>query len=125
MSLVRQPDGALRRVESWENANLQAQTAAASMLGQPLTAAAAGWFWTDQYRDNLQFVGDMQGDAWQLRGSPEQGKAIWFNLQNGVLIGAVTLNQGREIRPIRKWIQSGKTFDAKLLIDENIALKSL
>ncbi|MFY3817896.1 hypothetical protein ACOS7Z_26365, partial [Escherichia coli] len=25
----------------------------------------------------------------------------------------------------RKWIQSGKTFDAKLLIDENIALKSL
>ncbi|EQA3172912.1 hypothetical protein ACX0MP_004430, partial [Escherichia coli] len=27
--------------------------------------------------------------------------------------------------PIRKWIQSGKTFDAKLLIDENIALKSL
>ena len=33
--------------------------------------------------------------------------------------------QGREIRPIRKWIQSGKTFDAKLLIDENIALKSL
>ncbi|MCX3370607.1 oxidoreductase C-terminal domain-containing protein, partial [Escherichia coli] len=48
-----------------------------------------------------------------------------FNLQNGVLIGAVTLNQGREIRPIRKWIQSGKTFDAKRLTDENIALKSL
>ncbi|MDF4192093.1 hypothetical protein PV939_11815, partial [Ligilactobacillus salivarius] len=34
-------------------------------------------------------------------------------------------NQGREMRPSRKWIQSGKTFDAKLLIDENIALKSL
>lgn len=62
---------------------------------------------------------------WLCRGNPETQKAIWFNLQNGVLIGAVTLNQGREIRPIRKWIQSGKTFDAKLLIDENIALKSL
>ncbi|MCZ5652277.1 hypothetical protein O5472_26240, partial [Escherichia coli] len=26
----------------------------------------------------------------------------------------VTLNQGREIRPIRKWIQSGTTFDVLL-----------
>ncbi|STF40820.1 3-phenylpropionate dioxygenase ferredoxin--NAD(+) reductase component [Escherichia coli] len=75
--------------------------------------------------DNLQFIGDMHGDDWLCRGNPETQKAIWFNLQNGVLIGAVTLNQGREIRPIRKWIQSGKTFDAKLLTDEDIALKSL
>ncbi|MES3836144.1 oxidoreductase C-terminal domain-containing protein, partial [Escherichia coli] len=78
-----------------------------------------------QYSDNLQFIGDMRGDDWLCRGNPETQKAIWFNLQNGVLIGAVTLNQGREIRPIRKWIQSGKTFDAKRLTDENIALKSL
>lgn len=125
VALVRQPDGALRRVESWENANLQAQTAAASMLGQPLTAAAAGWFWTDQYRDNLQFVGDMQGDAWQLRGSPEQGKAIWFNLRDGALAGAVTLNNGREVRVLRKLIQSSRPVSADALCDETVALKSL
>lgn len=125
VALVRQPDSALRRVESWENANLQAQTAAASMLGQPLTAAAAGWFWTDQYRDNLQFVGDMQGDAWQLRGSPEQGKAIWFNLRDGALAGAVTLNNGREVRVLRKLIQSSRPVSADALCDETVALKSL
>ena len=125
VALVRQPDGALRRVESWENANLQAQTAAASMLGQPLTAAAAGWFWTDQYRDNLQFVGDMQGDAWQLRGSPGQGKAIWFNLRDGALAGAVTLNNGREVRVLRKLIQSSRPVSADALCDETVALKSL
>lgn len=125
VALVRQPDGALRRVESWENANLQAQTAAASMLGQPLTAAAAGWFWTDQYRDNLQFVGDMQGDAWQLRGSPEQRKAIWFNLRDGALAGAVTLNNGREVRVLRKLIQSSRPVSADALCDETVALKSL
>lgn len=125
VALVRQPDGALRRVESWENANLQAQTAAASMLGQPLTAAAAGWFWTDQYRDNLQFVGDMQGDAWQLRGSPEQGKAIWFNLRDGALAGAVTLNNGREVRVLRKLIHSSRPVSADALCDETVALKSL
>ncbi|HIA9244351.1 TPA: oxidoreductase C-terminal domain-containing protein, partial [Escherichia coli] len=110
---------------SWENANNQAQIAASAMLGLPLPRLPPPWFWSDQYSDNLQFIGDMRGDDWLCRGNPETQKAIWFNLQNGVLIGAVTLNQGREIRPIRKWIQSGKTFDAKRLTDENIALKSL
>lgn len=129
VAITRLDNGALHRCESWENANNQAQIAAAAMLGLPLPLPLPllppPWFWSDQYSDNLQFIGDMRGDDWLCRGNPETQKAIWFNLQNGVLIGAVTLNQGREIRPIRKWIQSGKTFDAKLLIDENIALKSL
>ncbi len=106
------------------NANNQAQIAAAAMLGLPLPLLPPPWFWSDQYSDNLQFIGDMRGDDWLCRGNPETQKAIWFNLQNGVLIGAVTLNQGREIvNP--QMDQSGKTFDAKQLTDENIALKSL
>lgn len=125
VAITRLDNGALHRCESWENANNQAQIATGTMLGLPLPRLPPPWFWSDQYSDNLQFIGDMRGDDWLCRGNPETQKAIWFNLQNGVLIGAVTLNQGREIRPIRKWIQSGKTFDAKLLIDENIALKSL
>lgn len=125
VAITRLDNGALHRCESWENANNHAQIAAAAMLGLPLPLLPPPWFWSDQYSDNLQFIGDMRGDDWLCRGNPETQKAIWFNLQNGVLIGAVTLNQGREIRSIRKWIQSGKTFDAKQLTDENIALKSL
>ncbi|XNM71499.1 oxidoreductase C-terminal domain-containing protein [Escherichia coli] len=64
------------------------------MLGLPLPLLPPPWFWSDQYSDNLQFIGDMRGDDWLCRGNPETEKAIWFNLQNGVLIGAVTLNQG-------------------------------
>ena len=125
VALTRQPDGSLRRVESWENANFQAQIAAAAMLGLPLPTATPGWFWTDQYSDNLQFVGEMQGERWLIRGNSDAHKAIWFNLQDGVIVGAVTLNQGREIRLLRKWIQAKKKPPMAALVDETILLKSI
>lgn len=125
VALTRQPDGSLRRIESWENANFQAQVAAAAMLGLPLPEAAPGWFWTDQYSDNLQFVGEMHGESWLVRGDPDAQKAIWFSLQNEVIVGAVTLNQGREMRLLRKWIQAKKKPPVAALVDETILLKSI
>ncbi|MCL5623199.1 phenoxybenzoate dioxygenase, partial [Escherichia coli] len=125
VAITRQADGSLVRVESWENANFQAQVAAAAMLNQPQPAATPGWFWTDQYRDNLQFIGEMQGDSWLIRGNSDAQRAIWFNLQDDVIVGAVTLNQGREIRLLRKWIQAKKKPPVAALIDETILLKSI
>lgn len=125
VALTHQPDGSLARVESWENANIQAQIAAAAMLHLPLPGKTPGWFWTDQYRDNLQFIGEMQGGSWLVRGDADAQKAIWFNLQDGVIVGAVTLNQGREIRLLRKWIQGRKKPPVAALVDEAILLKSI
>lgn len=125
VAITRQPDGSLHRIESWENANFQAQTAAAAMLNQPLPVATPGWFWSDQLSDNLQFVGEMQGENWICRGNPDERKAIWFQLRDGALVGAVALNQGREVRVLRKLIQSGKTLARDALTDERVALKSL
>ncbi|HHG8771778.1 TPA: phenylpropionate dioxygenase ferredoxin reductase subunit [Raoultella planticola] len=125
VALTRLADGTLHRVESWENANVQAQTAAAAMLGQELPVATPGWFWTDQFSDNLQFVGDMQGATWCCRGDPAQKKAIWFQLRGGALVGAVALNQGREVRVLRKLIQSGKQLSIEALANESLALNSL
>ncbi len=125
VAITRQPDGSLHRIESWENANFQAQTAAAAMLNQPLPVATPGWFWSDQLSDNLQFVGEMQGENWICRGNPDERKAIWFQLRDGALVGAVALNQGREVRVLRKLIQSGKPLARDALTDERVALKSL
>lgn len=125
VAITRQPDGSLHRIESWENANFQAQTAAAAMLDQPLPVATPGWFWTDQFSDNLQFVGEMQGENWICRGNPDERKAIWFQLRDGALVGAVALNQGREVRVLRKLIQSGKKLAVDALTDESLALKLL
>ncbi len=125
VAITRQPDDSLHRIESWENANFQAQTAAAAMLNQPLPVATPGWFWSDQFNDNLQFVGGMQGENWICRGNPDERKAIWFQLRDGALVGAVALNQGREVRVLRKLIQSGKPLARDALTDERVALKSL
>ncbi|ENM1946521.1 phenylpropionate dioxygenase ferredoxin reductase subunit [Citrobacter braakii] len=125
VAITRQPDGSLERVESWENANNQAQIAAAAMLNLPLPEKTPGWFWTDQFNDNLQFVGDMQGQTWFCRGNPDDGKAIWFHLRDGKLIGAVALNNGREVRALRKLIHSGRAVSEEELCDEGVALKSL
>lgn len=125
VAITRQPDGSLHRIESRENANFQAQTAAAAMLDQPLPVATPGWFWSDQFSDNLQFVGKMQGENWICRGNPDERKAIWFQLRDGALVGAVALNQGREVRVLRKLIQSGKPLARDALTDERVALKSL
>ena len=125
VALTRQPDGSLRRIESWENANFQAQVAAAAMLGLPVLDATPGWFWTDQYSDNLQFVGEMQGENWLCRGEPGDRKAIWLQLREGALAGAVALNNGREVRVLRKLIQSGRVVSEDALCDESVPLKSL
>ena len=95
------------------------------MLGLTLPTLPPPWFWTDQFSDNLQFIGDMRSDGWVVRGSPDDGKAIWFNLQNEVIVGAVTLNQGREMRQLRKWIQAKKKPLLAALLDETVTLKSI
>lgn len=115
----------LVRLETWDNANQQAQLAACAMLGKPLPAAVPVWFWTDQFDSNIQFIGSMHSEQWLMRGSAEAHNAIWFALQDGRLAGAITLNQGREIRHLRKLIQSENQVDETLLTDPQVTLKSL
>jgi len=113
------------RLETWDNANQQALVAACAMLDQPLPATVPVWFWTDQFDSNIQFIGAMQSEHWLVRGSVEAHNAIWFALQEGRLVGAITLNQGREMRHLRRLIQQGNLVDEKLLTDPLVALKSL
>jgi len=122
---LRRQGEQLVRLETWDNANQQALAAASAMLDKPLPAPVPVWFWTDQFDSNIQFVGAMQSERWLMRGNTEGHSAIWFALQNGKLIGAITLNQGREIRHLRKLIQQGVTVDEKQLVDPQVALKSL
>lgn len=119
-------DGSHSRRETWENANLQAAKIAHTILGLPQTPSAAPWFWTDQYGLNIQFVGDMAAPQWIYRGQPETQAFILFGLDDKQkLIGAVTVNMGREMRNCRKLIAQDHVFKIEDLVDEHTKLKSL
>lgn len=122
---LRRRGAQLIRLETWDNANQQALVAACAMLDKPLPAAVPVWFWTDQFDSNIQFVGDMQSERWLMRGSAEVHNAIWFAMRDGRLVGAITLNQGREMRHLRKLIQQAGPVDERRLTDPLVALKSL
>ncbi|HEY4467620.1 MAG TPA: 3-phenylpropionate/cinnamic acid dioxygenase ferredoxin--NAD(+) reductase subunit [Klebsiella sp.] len=122
---LRRQGEQLVRLETWDNANQQALAAACAMLDKPLPARVPVWFWSDQFDHNIQFIGAMDGERWLLRGSVEAHSAIWFALQDDRLIGAITLNQGREIRHLRKLIQQATPVDETLLTNPLVTLKSL
>ncbi|KGM29874.1 3-phenylpropionate dioxygenase [Photorhabdus luminescens] len=101
--LQREPlTGDLQRRETWENANRQATIAAYAMMGLEPPQPGAPWFWTDQWGINIQMVGNMQAEEWHVQGDLQSDKAILFGTENEVLVGAVAINQGREMRNLRK-----------------------
>ncbi len=114
----------LRR-ETWESAKNQAVAAAHAMLGLPLPAVDVPWFWTDQCGLNIQFAGDMQAPEWLVRGELAQGQAVLFGLNDGVLTGAITVNQGREMRSARQLIAKQARLPHAVLQDPVQSLRNL
>ncbi|NRN26913.1 phenylpropionate dioxygenase ferredoxin reductase subunit [Photorhabdus heterorhabditis] len=101
--LQREPlTGELQRRETWENANCQATIAAHAMMGLEPPQLGAPWFWTDQWGINIQMIGKMQAENWHIKGDLQSDKAILIGTENKILVGAVTINQGREMRNLRK-----------------------
>jgi len=90
------------RLESWQNANEQARTAAAAMLGAPVTTQSLPWFWTDQGSHNIQMLGLPADDLEYVRhGDPANAKALWIGHRHLVPVHGVALNAGAELRAIR------------------------
>lgn len=101
--------GAPMRLESWRNAEDQAQIAAAALCSSSLKPLDAPWFWTDQYGRNIQIAGlPDDGMAVIKIGQPDHGPYLNYFLQNGVLQGVIGVDCGREVRLARKIITEGQ-----------------
>jgi len=118
--------GRHQRRETWENANQQAQTAARAMLGLAPEAREADWFWTDQCGLNIQFAGDMAAPEWLARGTLDTPPCVLFGLDGeGALVGAITVNQGRDMRSAKALIGKRARIARETLADPAQNLRNL
>jgi p-cumate 2,3-dioxygenase ferredoxin reductase subunit len=84
------------RVETWANAQNQAISVAANMIGEAKEYNDPPWFWTDQYDLNIQVAGDMLDCDHIVRGDERSGKF-------SIVATAARRRRCARSMPPRKW----------------------
>ncbi|MBT52098.1 MAG: benzene 1,2-dioxygenase [Mameliella sp.] len=118
--------GAHVRLETWRNADRQPQAIARTIAGRPAEHAEIPWMWTDQLGHNLQVVGFWSDTSEEVaRGVPgEKGSSLYWT-SNGVLMGGVLFDNGRDRRFLEALVQNKANVPRETLSDPEIRLKKL
>ena len=113
------------RLESWQNANLQAEAAARSMMGLTPMQCEPPWVWSDQGSLNLQVAGaPAEIDRTIVRRDDVDGSTSIFQFLGERLVGGITLNRAKEMPLIRRVLTDlTSSFDASMLADASISLR--
>ncbi len=115
--------GNLRR-ESWQNANQSAEDAARGITGSPRRNAEPDWFWSKQFKHNIQMLGtctDAQDAV--LRVHPKTGAKSCFFLDQGLLVGCIAVDSARDIGMSRGLVAKGQKVDHAKLSDPAIPIR--
>jgi 3-phenylpropionate/trans-cinnamate dioxygenase ferredoxin reductase subunit len=122
-------DGQRARLESWENAQRQAVAAARAALGLAPDAAAArapAWFWSDQYDDNLQVLGQpLEHHRVIERALPTARQRLFFFCDGPRIAALAAVNAARDLKLVRKWITEDRFPPLEALADAGVALNKL
>ena len=111
------------RLESWQNAQNQGIAVGREIAGVPEPYTDLPWFWTDQYEDNFQIIGAPERwDRVLWRGSPADDKFTALYLSGDRIVAGNTLNNARDIRPIKQMILDRTPVDPRLLADTETSL---
>ncbi|RYE02497.1 MAG: NAD(P)/FAD-dependent oxidoreductase [Sphingomonadales bacterium] len=114
------------RLESVQNANDQATTAAKTICGIEASYDAVPWFWSNQYDLKLQTVGISAGhDQAILRGDPATRSFSLVYLAQGRVIALDCVNAVKDYVQGRKLVVEGLVADPAKLADAAIPLKDL
>jgi 3-phenylpropionate/trans-cinnamate dioxygenase ferredoxin reductase subunit len=120
------PSGRGMRLESWQNAQEQAITAAKNMLADVCAYRPTPWFWTDQYDWNVQMLGvhDDSIDHWVMRPGAEE-KMLLIGLRGEVIVYALALNQGGKLRALKRLVENAVPVDPDRLADMSVKLRQI
>lgn len=126
---IRQPDGSVRRLESWRNARDQGEVAGRNLVGIAEGFAALPWFWSDQYDLGLQVVGAIAGAPAATRVISSEIEIMFWMDFSGQLTGAAGLGPGqsiaKDIRIAEMLIAAGALPDPLALANPQTPLKML
>lgn len=118
--------GARIRLESVQNANDQAVTAAHAITGTPQPYSATPWFWSNQYDLKLQTVGLSIGyDDIVVRGDPAARSFSAVYLRQGRVIALDCINAVKDYVQGRKLVEAAAAPEREALADAGRPLKEL
>ena len=115
------------RLESWRHAQNHGIAVGKAMCGDTTPYDDVPWFWTDQYKVNLQVAG-LPADAARTivrQGGPPGSFVAVHLAEDGSVIGVTAANNPREIRAGTALIKSRKRVDEALLADAATPLQRL
>lgn len=118
-------DGARVRLESVQNANDQARTAAATLLGREEPYVSIPWFWSEQGAMRLQMAGHLPPSFETVRRSGANASSFTlFHMVGDKLLCAESANAPLDQMMSRKLIEARVTLNPANLADHLIPLKS-
>lgn len=115
--------GRRTRLESWDNAQRQGIAAGKAMLGQTIAMDRYPWFWSDQYGQNVQMVGSVIESEDRVELPATNASRIILYLRGAQVTGAVGINAGRDIRLIKRQLESGPPIDAYAIAKSGLPLQ--
>jgi 3-phenylpropionate/trans-cinnamate dioxygenase ferredoxin reductase subunit len=119
-------DGATIRLESVQNANDQATTAARDIVGRGADYDAVPWFWSNQYDLKLQTVGVSAGfEEAVVRGVPAERRFSIVYLRGGRVVAIDAVNATKEYVQGRALVAGGARLPAAALADASRPLREI
>ena len=111
------------RFESWQMAQTQAAIVGANVAGETQPITYVPWFWTDQFGHNFQLLGEMsaEADVHVLRGDGELQATHLYHVGRQ-LVGALCIDDGKHVPPLRRALERGQSIDFERLADPSIKL---
>ena len=126
VAVLRRPDGSLRRLESWQNAQDQGIAAAQAILGKPVHYDPVPFFWSQQYDVLMQMAGDAACAAdWVVRAHDGLRQTHIALDDGGRLLFGLGINAPRDLRFLRRHIAEGTLLDRDGLADLSTPLEKV
>jgi 3-phenylpropionate/trans-cinnamate dioxygenase ferredoxin reductase subunit len=113
------------RLESWENAQWQGTRLAKKLTGEPVPALPVPWFWSDQYGYNIQLLGIKYEGTPIIRAYANDEWIRCYCTPSGVVTAAIAVNRGKDMRTIRRMIDSAVPIDKALLANTQYSLQHI